>query len=58
MYLHLKDDSDANSDNCASNNSHEVVLLTDKEEVGNDEGNTIEYSNHGNSNWQKASQIA
>ena len=41
MYLHLKDDSDANHDNSAYNNSHDVVILTEKEEDGNDEGNTI-----------------
>ena len=41
MYLHLKDDSDADNDNGISNNYHDVVVLTDKEEGGNHEGNTI-----------------
>ena len=41
MYLHLKDVSDADNDNGASNNTHNVVVLTGKEVDGNDEGNNI-----------------
>ena len=58
MYLHLKDYSDADNDNGTSNNYYDVVILTGKEVDGNDEGNTLEYSSHGNINWQEASQIA
>ena len=47
MYLHLKDDSDADNDNCTSNNNHDVVVLTDKEEGGNDEDNTIAVGENG-----------
>ena len=36
MYLHLKDDSDT------SNNSHDVVVLTDKEEDGHDEDKLLQ----------------
>ena len=47
MYLHLKDDSDADNDNGISNNYHDVVVLTDKEEGGNHEGNTIAVGENG-----------
>ena len=49
MYLHLKDDIDADNDNgTSSNNNHDDVVLTDKEEGGNDEGNTFAVGNDGN----------
>ena len=40
MFLHLKDDNDANHDNGTSNNRYDVVVLTDKVDHCNDEGNT------------------
>ena len=39
IFLHLKDDNDANHDNGTSNNSYDAVVLTDKVDHGNDEGN-------------------
>ena len=47
MYLHLKDDSDADNHNGISNNYHDVVELTDKEEGGNHEDNTITVGENG-----------
>ena len=47
MYLHLKDDSDADNDNGTSNNNHDVVVLTDNEEGDNHEDNTIAVGENG-----------
>ena len=41
MYLQLKNDSDADNCNSIRNNSHDIVILPEKEEDSNDEGSIV-----------------
>ena len=47
IFLNLKDDSDADNDNSTSNNNCDGVVLTEKEEGGNDEDKTIAIEENG-----------